>query len=203
MPADRGLPAPIAAARAISSEARVAPTGATSRVRRSVHSFHRLHCAFNERVEQWDAWPNLSIMFLNAAGTVDSAPLRGGCGQKRCLFPALNEAACAVSGSARPRWRPDSLNVHEAVSPANPQPLRATCPVQKLNAFRAICGVGNVLEDEHISLFDAGLGGRSGRELERRDRASRSRDAPWREPVLDADDRASPGRGRRRRSGSA
>jgi hypothetical protein len=56
-----------------------------------------------------------SIIFLNAPGARDRGRFEMGSGEMRCLFAALNEAACAV--------------------PA----LQACCPLRHLNAAVESC----------------------------------------------------------------
>ena len=41
-----------------------------------------------------------AIMFLNAPGRPDPLSYATASGKMRCLFPALNEATCAVSSCA-------------------------------------------------------------------------------------------------------
>jgi len=73
-------------------------------------------------------------------------------------------------------------SIHSCESPA----LR----VQKLNENSVFFGDGDVLEDEPVALFDTRLRSPSRGQLERGDGVSRARDAPGREAMPDADDRA-------------
>lgn len=47
-------------------------------------------------------WAQPSITFLNAPRRVDPTRYATDCGQKRCLFPALNQAACAGAALLAP-----------------------------------------------------------------------------------------------------
>ena len=114
VPADRGLPAPIAAARAISSEVRVAPTGATP-ADRSVHSFHSSILRSIDVIEQWDARPNRRSSPERLLEPTIPRRCAKDCGQKRCLFPALNEAACAALGPPAALAGRGSLNASQVV----------------------------------------------------------------------------------------
>src|SRR5262249_339975 len=77
-----------------------------------------------------------SISFLNAPGTGDLGRCETGSGEMRCLFAALNEAACAVT-DPQPCLQPRHLN--GAVRSCTGQSTAADCQrrVHKLNEVQS------------------------------------------------------------------
>ena len=130
-----------------------------------------------------------SIILLNTLERPLFAGLHNGSEPMRWLFAALNGAACAAPRPARMRSsssRPErpSKPDRRAIVPKRPS-LRSG-----IERYSPVLAVDEILEDEPVSLFDTHFRSPSCREFERGDSPSSARDAPGREAVLDADDRA-------------
>ena len=72
-------------------------------VRRSFHSFHSPILRSMNVLNNGPSGPTARSCFLNATGTVDPRVVTEVSCRKRCPFPALNKAVCAVSERLRAR----------------------------------------------------------------------------------------------------
>jgi hypothetical protein len=133
-----------------------------------------------------------AIKSMNAARRTIGFALRTSLQQGRCYFAALNKAD-------RDRLNGRAQLTHRCLWTGRTSLERRGMQLHRRPTFKTIERFGrngprfsarDVLEGEHVPLFDPGFGRGPGRELERGNGASRSGDTPRTESVPDADNLA-------------
>jgi hypothetical protein len=80
-------------------------------------------------------WAQQPISVLNAPAGANPRHCAEECGEKRCLFPALNEAT-RKHPALSVRWQPRHFERSPRRPPTNPQTVSRLLAVQKLNALQ-------------------------------------------------------------------